>query len=1163
MKSKVNLSLMTLISIIICWLVPSSIWASVQVNGIYYELNTSAKTAAVASNPNKYTGTISIPASFVYNGIAYSVTSIGSTAFLDCREMTEIIMPNSITTIAYSAFERCYGLTSLYIGKGVTSIDYEAFKNCSGLTSLYLPASLKTIGNESFGGCTSLSMIVEERKTAPTIVSTTFNGVDKNACTLYVPEGCKSAYSKAAYWKLFTNIMESDYLSTDRCGDNLTYTVYPDMKIVISGTGEMWNNYDEENTLCKEYSQSIQQVIIEDGVTAISDYAFFGYNRVTTVDIPRSITVLGTSAFSGCSSLERINICDLTAWCGIEFGNTHRDYYPDAPFDNMPLYLNGKLLEELVIPEGVTEISGGAFYNCRSLASVYIPAGVTAINSYAFDGCDNVTFLYIGYSLGHFAWFSINMPNLRTFVLDAPQPPAIDHFSILKGNATIYIPYGSLAAYQNDGGTSRYDDETWKEYSLKECWLSTSMIYYGLKPENHTAKVIATEYISRNLPIDVNIPETIGCDGVDYTVTGIGHKAFELCGSVMTEITLPSTITSVEDLAFSKCTSLTDLCCSAVEPPTASASSFGNLDVSSVILHVPVGSKEAYQSAEGWKDFTSIVDEATVLETGSCGENTTYTIYSDGTMTISGTGTIDEFLPETVSSNLIKELIIEEGVTHIGESAFSGVRLFYGWYSIDEWQSLSSVHVASSVTSIGQLVFLETPWYNSQPDGVVYAGKVVCGVKGIDGQDVILQEGTLGISASAFRGVNIASLYIPSSVVSIDPSLYSYEDADVQSLSYDNIDCIVVDPENPYFDSRDNCNAIIETATNRLIVGSHNMRIPEGVTTIAPFALSGQTSVTIPASVTRIEEFAFIDEYFYYIPGPLDDYVYFPNDSHIEVIEMKGSNPPVVTNPDEVYYMSGTGGPFSDHYSTFGGVNTKTCVLRVPKGSKEAYQNAEGWKDFENIVEYDVAPDTDISALDNAIYVEQVEGCIGATMDISIKLKNSYPVRGFQFTLELPEGTTINSWALSSERMPSGATMSDIISMQSIYGNKIAVACSLNSGNATFTGNDGEIATVNVTFGDDMEVDSYPIYLTACDVTDANAVDEDLSDIKATLILEDYILGDANGDGKVRIGDATAILNYIVGTVSENFNEKAADANCDGKIRIGDATAVLNIIVGQ
>lgn len=247
--------------------------------------------------------------------------------------------------------------------------------------------------------------------------------------------------------------------------------------------------------------------------------------------------------------------------------------------------------------------------------------------------------------------------------------------------------------------------------------------------------------------------------------------------------------------------------------------------------------------------------------------------------------------------------------------------------------------------------------------------------------------------------------------------------------------------------------------------------------------------------------------------------------------------------------------------ASFSGVNQETCLLLVPVGSKSAYENADGWSEFVNIVEYD--PVTDISALDNAIYVEKVEGRIGGTMDISVKLKNSYPVRGFQFRLELPEGATINSWALSSGRLPSGATQSDKIATQKIEGNKIAVACTLNYGDATFTGNDGEIATVNVTFGDEMEVSSYPIYLTACDVTTADGTDEDLSDVKATLVLEDYLPGDANGDGKIRIGDATAILNYIVGNVSSNFLEKAADTNGDGRIRIGDATAVLNIIVNQ
>jgi len=236
-----------------------------------------------------------------------------------------------------------------------------------------------------------------------------------------------------------------------------------------------------------------------------------------------------------------------------------------------------------------------------------------------------------------------------------------------------------------------------------------------------------------------------------------------------------------------------------------------------------------------------------------------------------------------------------------------------------------------------------------------------------------------------------------------------------------------------------------------------------------------------------------------------------------------------------------------------------TCTLYVPFGTKSAYENAAGWSDFQNIVELD----TDLSALDNAIYVEQTEGRVGRIMDIPVRLKNSYPVQAFQFTMELPEGTTVNNWSLSEERLPAGCTVNDKMATQRVDGNKISVFCTLNYGNATFTGSDGEIATVNVTFGEDMEEGTYPIYLTGCDITSATATDEDLSDVKATLILEDYIVGDANGDGKVRIGDATAILNYLSGSPLDNFSAKAADANCDGKLRIGDVTAVLQILADQ
>ena len=142
--------------------------------------------------------------------------------------------------------------------------------------------------------------------------------------------------------------------------------------------------------------------------------------------------------------------------------------------------------------------------------------------------------------------------------------------------------------------------------------------------------------------------------------------------------------------------------------------------------------------------------------------------------------------------------------------------------------------------------------------------------------------------------------------------------------------------------------------------------------------------------------------------------------------------------------------------------------------------------------------------------------------------------------------------------------MNKVLADGTIEGNQINVGCALNDGMKTFTGNDGTIATVNVSFAEDMEEGSYPIYLTHNSISDASGQTQlVLSDIKATLVLEDYVTGDTNGDGMVLIGDVITILNYIIGVPSGNFNVKAADVNGDGMVLIGDVIAVLNIIVNQ
>ena len=186
------------------------------VDGIFYN-KTSYNTVAVTYKgegsydySDEYAGDVVIPSSVNYNGVTYSVTSIGDYAFSGCDSLTSIVIPNSVTSIGYGAFYYCDSLTSVVIGNSVTSIGQSAFKYCSGLTSIEIPNSVTSIGWEAFSGCSSLTKITCWATTPPTIESYTFSNYDAD---LYVSAGCISAYQSAIYWKNF-NIKKIHALST-------------------------------------------------------------------------------------------------------------------------------------------------------------------------------------------------------------------------------------------------------------------------------------------------------------------------------------------------------------------------------------------------------------------------------------------------------------------------------------------------------------------------------------------------------------------------------------------------------------------------------------------------------------------------------------------------------------------------------------------------------------------------------------------------------------------------------------------------------------------------------------------------------------------------------------------------------------------------------------
>ena len=407
--------------------------------------------------------------------------------------MTSIEIPNSVTIIDASAFLGCSGLTSISVKSGntyyssengvlfnkdkttlvrypigkqgvysiptsVIGIGTAAFNGCSGLTSVTIPDGVTSIGNYAFAGCTGLKSITCEAETPPTCGDNCFSEVDKSI-PVYVPQESVNNYK--IEWSYFTNFQASVCKPVSgTCGTNVTWTLDCDGVLTISGTGAM-DDCIKENLVYRpweDYVSSIKSVVIEEGVTSIGEFAFFGCTAITSITIPNSVTSIGDYAFNGCDGLTSITCKALIPPTFGEgcFSNSNIPVYVPAQsvaaylaedcewrfFDIQPivelpasgtcgdnltwtlsedglLTISGTgamteffgessddrpwayflaYIKSVVIEEGVTSIGFAAFYDCKALTSVTIPSSVTSIGYGAFLNCSGLASITIAAS---------------------------------------------------------------------------------------------------------------------------------------------------------------------------------------------------------------------------------------------------------------------------------------------------------------------------------------------------------------------------------------------------------------------------------------------------------------------------------------------------------------------------------------------------------------------------------------------------------------------------------------------------------------------------------------------------------------------------------------------------------------------------------------------
>ena len=384
---------------------------------------------------------------------------------------------------------------------------------------------------------------------------------------------------------------------------------------------------------------------------------------------------------------------------------------------------------------------------------------------------------------------------------------------------------------------------------------------------------------------------------------------------------------------------------------------------------------------------------------------------------------------------------IPNTVTSIGNSAFSNCK------------KLTTINITDNITYIGGYAFYVTPFYNELPDGLVYLGRVLYCYKGEmpANSSIDINEGTVCISPYAFsfcKGLlsvsipntveiigkeafygcsSLTNLLIPESVISVEWCALGG--------GCNSLESIVVDDGNPVYDSRDNCNAIIEKNSNTLVNGCKNTIIPNNITVIGECAfsqISSLSSIVIPESVTSIGSLAFSDcsgLSFIDIPNSVTTIggsafngctgltsLTIPNSvtsigkfafegcSNLNTISIGNSVSTIgdgafrdcvglksfqssnITPPAVVFNYPPYDNYNFEAYNTFYNVPTTTCVLYVPANSVEMYRNAEGWKEFSNITEIIYSginkPNTNEVTVISENGVIRIEGADGAAVEV-------------------------------------------------------------------------------------------------------------------------------------------------------------------------------------